>query len=60
MTSEQREELKKIYAFNWYQIRLRHGILGDDKSDWEKASALVDAEHPEHINRLESLLPGGY
>ena len=43
-TKEQRENQIRLYAFHWYEIRMKYGILGDEKSDWEKAEMMIDAE----------------
>ena len=42
--AERRVERIRRYAQNRYEIRVKYGIPGDEKSDWELAEALVDAE----------------
>jgi hypothetical protein len=31
---DSKEEIIKRMAYNFYQIRLRHNLPGDDKQDW--------------------------
>lgn len=58
-TEEDRLKMIQQYAHNWYEIRMKFGIPGDEKSDWDKAENIVDAEHPRHID-INLLREGGY
>ncbi len=44
MSSNQREERIKIYAYKWYRIRQDYNISGNAHSDWERATHIIEAE----------------
>ena len=45
LTSEEREELIRNYAYRWYEIRMKYGEGGNEKTDWERVEKMVDTEH---------------
>ena len=45
ITLEERENTIRLYAFHWWEIRMKYGIPGDEKSDWEKAEIMVSVEY---------------
>jgi hypothetical protein len=45
LTIEERDEQIRLYAYHWWEIRMKYGLPGSPDGDWAKAETMVSTEY---------------